>query len=42
MPEWFTQQTQLYQPNAGLILGDRLGRWPNINPALDQCVVLAG
>ena len=28
--------------NVGLMLGHRLRRWPNINPALFQCVLLAG
>ena len=28
--------------NAGLILAQRLRRWPNLSPALVQCLVLAG
>ena len=27
--------------SAGLMLGHRRRRWPNINPALDQCIVFA-
>ena len=42
MPEWFTQQTQLYQPNAGLILGDRLQRWPNSSGAVVRVVWCSG
>ena len=29
----------IYYPNAGLMLGQRLRRWPNINTALGQCIV---
>ena len=29
-------------PNAGLMLDQRLRRWPNIKPALGQCFVFAG
>ena len=29
-------------PNAGLMLGHRRRRWPNINPALGQRLVLGG
>ena len=32
----------IHWPNAGLMLARRLRRRPNINPALDQCIVLAG
>ena len=28
--------------NVGLVLGQRRRRWPNFNPALDQCLVFAG
>ena len=28
--------------NAGSMLGHRLRRWPNIDPALAQCLLLAG
>ena len=33
-----TQRTQPTQRNAGLMLRQRLRRWPNINPALVQHV----
>ena len=28
-----------YAPDAGLILHQRLERWPNVRPALDQCQI---
>ena len=32
----------IHWSNAGLMLARRLRRRPNINPALDQCIVFAG
>ena len=29
-------------PHAGLMLGQRRRRWPNINTALAECIVFAG
>ena len=31
----------VHLPNVGLMLGQRLRRWPNIKPALAQYIVLA-
>ena len=32
----------IHQPNVGSMLGQRRRRWPNIEPTLDQCIVLIG
>ena len=31
-----------HAPNAGLMLGQRSGRWPSITPALGECIVFSG
>ena len=36
-------QTNVRRPhNAGLMLGQCRRRWPNIKPALDECLMFAG
>ena len=40
---WQDKRTkQIYSPNAGLMLGHRLRRWPNIKPAVGKCLMFAG
>ena len=33
------QQTGYFDSYAGLMLGHRLQRWPNIKPTLGQCIL---
>ena len=37
-----SQQTRYVEPDVGLILGKRRGRWANIKPALVQRLVFTG
>ena len=39
--EWFPANTRRL-PNAGLMLAQRLRRWPNIKPALGEYIVSVG
>ena len=36
------RKTKIYLPYAGLMLGHRLRRWPNIKPAVGKCLLFAG
>ena len=37
---WVNTAPVIIRPNAGLMLGQRLRRWPNINPAFGQSLVI--
>ena len=40
--DWRFPVDKIHRPNAGSMLGQRLGQWTNIDPALGQCLVHAG